>query len=416
MKIFLIGWFGAGNMGDEAILLSELLFLRENIKEAEFYILSFDTKRTKRLTSNMPEVKKILRMGVKQDVVRSDICGILKAFREVDLVVVGGGGIFQDIYNHYPIPFFTLMALLAKLNKKLLLLYCVGIGPINTFIGKKLCKLTVNSSDIVSVRDSESRDLLKDLGVTKKVYLSADPVFLLEPEWNEQVDKAIKTHNLDKSEPTIGVCVQDLLFWDNENRRILADILDTLIIERGVKVVFLPFGAYRDVWFTKKKSDTVDTAASKKLSELMKEESSILTDELLPQELLAVIEKMDIIVSMRLHGLIMGLNAGVPVIALTYTEESKIRNLMKRFDQEDRLFEVCSLDKQRLSKKMNCLLYDKDNVKKHLLQSVSTLRTEIKMCNKSVFKTVTDWGAISDYKETDVNQRKNAKEGEVNFV
>ena len=390
MKIFIIGWFGAGNIGDEAILISELLFLRDQISNVEFYILSFYPERTRQLTANIPEVNKILRVGSKRDVFKSDFLGIFKAFREVDVVMIGGGGIFQDIYNHYPIPFFTAMALLARLNRKRLILYCVGIGPIRSFVGKKLCKFAANSADIISVRDAGSKDLLKTLGVSRPVHLSADPIFLLEPVRNENVERVIKLHHLTGNGPTIGVSVQDLLFWKNESRKILANTLDTLSKERGATIVFLPFGTYKDGWFNKDKSSPVDMVASKKLAALMRGKYSIITDELTPQELLAVIEKLDLVISMRLHGLIMGFNAGVPVVALTYEEESKIKNLMERLNQENNLFNVNALSYQGLLDRIEHLLLHKDDADRQIHESVSSIRAEAERCNHLVLRTLTD--------------------------
>jgi len=390
MKIFLIGWFGAGNIGDEAILISELLFLRDQISNVEFHILSFDPERTRQLTANIPEVSKILRVGSKRDVFKSDFLGIFKAFREVDAIIIGGGGIFQDIYNHYPIPFFTAMALLARLNRKRLILYCVGIGPIRSFVGKKLCKFAANSADIICVRDEGSKDLLKTLGVNRPVHLSADPVFLLEPVRNENVEKVIKLHHLTGNGPTIGVSVQDLLFWKNESRKILANTLDTLSKERGATIVFLPFGTYKDGWFNKDKSSPVDMVASKKLAALMRGKYSIITDELTPQELLAVIEKLDLVISMRLHGLIMGFNAGVPVVALTYEEESKIKNLMERLNQENNLFNVNALSYWGLLDRIEGLLLHKDDADRQIHESVSSLRAEAERCNKLALRALID--------------------------
>jgi polysaccharide pyruvyl transferase CsaB len=388
MKIFLIGWFGAGNIGDEAILISELLLLRNHLSKSEIYILSFNPEKTRKLTANIPEVKKILRMGSKRDVFKSDFLGIFKAFREVDVVLIGGGGIFQDIYNHYPIPFFTGMALLARWNKKRLVLYCVGIGPIRGSIGKKLCKVAANSADMICVRDAGSKDLLKSLGVNKPVHLSADPVFLLEPVKNGNVEKVIQSHHLGRNGPAIGVNVQDLLFWKSESRKILAETLDTLIKERGATIVFLPLGAYKDGWFNREKSSAVDMAASKKLAALMGGKYSIITDELTPQELLAVIEKLDLVISMRLHGLIMGLNAGVPVIALTYEEESKIRNLMERLNQEKNLFNVNTLSYQELLERIEHLLFVKGDSNKQFHESISSIRAEAERCNQLVLRAL----------------------------
>lgn len=389
MKIFLVGWFGPGNMGDEAILMSELLFLREEIKDVEFYILSFDPEKTKRLTADIPEVKHILRMGSKGHVVKSNFFGILKTFRKTDLVVIGGGGIFQDIYNHYPIPFFTAMALLAKLHRKQLVLYCLGIGPINTFIGKMLCKFTANLADLVSVRDSPSKDLLKNIGVTNEVHLSTDPVFLLDAVRNDKVEKVInKINNTGNKGPIISVCVHDLFYWSDRHKAILADTLDTLTMERSAKVVFFALGAYKDGWLCKSGSDAVDIAASKKLIALMKGDCLLINDELTPQELLAVMEDLDLIISMRLHGLIMGLNRGIPVIALTYIYESKLRSLMKRIDQEDSLFDISSLDKRRLLNRIEYLLHKKHHVNTHLKSIVSCLRAESEKFNQLMFQTV----------------------------
>ncbi len=399
MKIFLIGWFGAGNMGDEAILLSDLLWLREKIHGAEFYILSFDPERTRRLTEKIPEVRRILKMGSKANAIRSDFMGILKAFRKVDLVLIGGGGIFQDIYNRYPIPFFTAMALLAKWNRKTLLLYCVGIGPIRTWLGRRLCRLAANTANMVSVRDSESRALLKEIGVTKEIVLSADPVFLLKPQKNEVVEELCHKYRLDGHRPLVGVCVQELFLWDNETRKGLAEVLDTLIAEKGAGIVFLPLGVYRDGWLRKKGLDSVDMAASKRLAELMTGEYILVADELSPQNLLAVIQKMDLMVSMRLHGLIMGLSMGVPAVALTYREEIKIKNLMRRLDQKDRLFEVGMLDKEKLLHKLTELLDRLSDAKRELEGPVESLRAEAERCNDLFQRTFMDGLSAEDYKK-----------------
>jgi len=388
MKIFLIGWFGAGNIGDEAILISELLFLRDRIKNSEFYILSFNPDRTSRLTAGISEVKKILRMGSKRDVFKSDFWGIFKTFREVDVVMMGGGGIFQDIYNFYPIPFFTGMALLARLNRKRLILYCVGIGPIRSFIGKKLCKFAANSADLICVRDTESKNLLKTLKINKSVHLSADPVFLLEPVKNENVDKVIRSYHLDKNGPVIGVSVQTLLFWREQNQKILAGVLDTLVREKGATITFFPFGIYKDGWFKRDQSDTVDMAASKRLAALMREEHSILNSDLAPQELLAVIQKLNLMISMRLHGLIMGLAVGVPVIALTYQEESKIRTLMKSLNQEEHLFDVNALSYRGLLDKIEHMLFVKGDASRRYHESVSSIRAEAEKCNQRVLRAL----------------------------
>jgi len=388
MKIFLIGWFGAGNLGDEAILLSELLSIREKREGVRFYILSFNRRRTERLTANIPEVEKIIGMGAKRSFLKSDFKGLLNAFKTVDIVVIGGGGIFQDIYNYYPIPFFTFMALAARFFRKLLVFYSVGIGPVNTSIGKKMCRFAANSADVLSVRDEESRDLLSEIGVTREIHVSADPVFLLKPVWNEKVDRIVSAGDIGNYKYVIGICVQDLLFWSNLNKKIFADVLDVLRREKGVRMVFLPFGVYQDGWFGKETSEAVDVAASKEIADMIKGDYSILTDDINPQELLSVIGRLDLVISMRLHGVIMGIVMGVPVIALTYREESKITNLMRRIEQEEELFYVDSLNTERLLERIEYIFSKKEEIKQELKEKASLLSKEAEKSNELLFSSL----------------------------
>jgi polysaccharide pyruvyl transferase CsaB len=376
MKIFLIGWFGAGNIGDEAILLSELLSIRERREGVRFYILSFNPRRTERLTANIPEVEKIVRMGTKKNFFKSDFKGLLDTFRRVDTVVIGGGGIFQDIYNYYPIPFFTIMALATKFFRKLLVFYSVGIGPVNTSIGKKMCRIAANSADVLSVRDEESKDLLSGIGVTREIHVSADPVFLLKSVWNEKVESIVRTRNIVNDKPVVGICVQDLLSWSNIDKKILADVLDTLAREKGARILFLPMGAYQDGWFSKETSEAVDVAASKEIADMIKGDYSILTDDINPQELMSVIGRLDLIISMRLHGVIMGVVMGVPVIALTYREEPKITNLMRRIGCEEDLFYVDNLNAKRLLERIEYIFSKGNEIKQKIKEKASLLGRE----------------------------------------
>ena len=370
MKILIAGWFGAGNMGDEAILISELLIMRQHIKDADFYIISFNAERTRRLTREIPEVKKILRMGSKKGVVQSQFLEILKTFLKVDLVVIGGGGLFQDIYNHYPIPFFTSLALLARICMKKTMLYSVGIGPVNSLIGRKLVRIAANLSGIISVRDPESRELLQELGVSKPIHVAADPVFLLSPEKSYKVREIIRFYRINNNKgPVIGVCIQDLLSWHDDNRRILADIFDILISENCARIIFIPFGIYRDSWLDRN-ADPVDVAASKRLAGFMKEKSSIITEEMAPEELLALMGSFNLVISMRLHGVIMGLSMATPVVALTYQKESKISDLMNRVGQAESLFDICSLNKEQLLNRIRHLLPERNNIREQLEKAV----------------------------------------------
>jgi polysaccharide pyruvyl transferase CsaB len=379
MKIFFVGWFGSGNMGDEAILRAELLYFRAHLPAVEFSILSFQPERTQRLTADIPEVKKIVKMGTKHAVLTSQFRELLKTLRGVDVVIVGGGGLFQDIYNHYPIPFFTLITWLAHRYRKRVVLYCLGIGPIRTWFGKTLTRFAANLSDVLSVRDVESKTWLERSGVSKPICLAADPVLLLPAEYNDKVEKILRTYSIDGERPTILVCVHELIAW-NQSQGLFAAVLDAVIQRHQANVVFLPFGAYRNTWFSGHSGDTVDLAAAKNVRAHVREPSFLMTEELTPQELLSVIGKTALVISMRFHGLVMGLCMGVPVIALTFRRESKLRELMRRLKQEENLFDASALECDRFLAQIESLLSEKIAMKPQIEETVGHLKFAVENC------------------------------------
>ena len=393
MKILIIGWFGAGNIGDEAILLSELHAMRERISDAEFHILSFDPERTQRLVSGLQQVVKIIGVGSKHKFLRTDFRGLWHSLTTVDMVVIGGGGIFQDIYNHYPIPFFTLMVVLSKLLSKRVVIHSVGIGPIRTWIGKRLTRFASNLADSVTVRDHESKYMLASIGVNKDIGISSDPVFLLEPVKSEKVKGLLASNDL-TSGLKIGVCIQDLLSWSNENKMALAEVLDRIISENGAKVVFIPFGSYRDGWFSKDSSDTVDLSSARRLAAMMNERAIIIAEELDPQELLSFIGELDIIISMRLHGIIMGISQSIPVIGLTYKQETKITNLMKWIGQGENLFFVDELNRENILNHIEAILSHKEHLKLSLRKKKSVLAKRAEIAIESLLKVATGDGVL----------------------
>jgi polysaccharide pyruvyl transferase WcaK-like protein len=115
---------------------------------------------------------------------------------------------------------------------------------------------------------------------------------------------------------------------------------------------------------------------------LMKGAYSILNDDLMPQEMLTFLAQFDLVISMRLHGVIMGLTVGIPVMALTYKEEPKIKNLMWRMNLQDNIFYVNRLDKQKLLNKIKHILSKKKEIQEKVFRSVDTLKDEFNKGNE----------------------------------
>src|SRR5262245_55311128 len=173
--IFLVGYYGFGNTGDEAILSTILTQLRTRRPELRVVVASGNPQDT---------------MAVHQveAVAWNDIAAIHRAVQICDLVILGGGGLFHDYWGvdpdtfltdkHWGAAYYAGPSLLAALYRKPVMLYAVGVGPLYSGHGIKLTRLTGQSADAITVRDSGSKALLEEIGIpSESIRVTADPAF-----------------------------------------------------------------------------------------------------------------------------------------------------------------------------------------------------------------------------------------------
>jgi len=105
MKVVLSGFYGFGNMGDEAILQSIIDNLRLRWPDIEITVFSFSPEETGQKHS----VQSLYR-GWRRETIKK-----IRALREADVLISGGGGLLQDAYAtgiiSGPLPYYLLIVL-----------------------------------------------------------------------------------------------------------------------------------------------------------------------------------------------------------------------------------------------------------------------------------------------------------------
>jgi len=304
-KVFLSGYYGFANAGDEAILAVLLGHLRARIPGVEFTVVSGRPEQT------------ALAHGVEA-VLWSDPLAIADAVRRSDLVLTGGGGLFHDYTGFIPdalltegnwgLGYHVTPAVLAALYEKPFMLYSVGVGPLFSQHGKRYTKAACEAAVCVTVRDAESREILLSLGVApEKVIVAADPAFALEP--------TRPPAPLPEAAPRVGVAVRHWafgvhpVFWEGE----VAAALDRFLERHGGSVVFLPF---QD--FPGEAENDVNVAARVRSRMKRQNQATLYATPCAPAELAAVVGSCDLVVGMRLHAIIFSILGAVPFVALRY--------------------------------------------------------------------------------------------------
>lgn len=158
MRVAVSGYYGFGNLGDEALLAGLLGQLKQ--LGAEPLVLSGDPERT----SAEHGVEAVHRYR-----------NLLPALLRSDAVISGGGGLLQDTTSSRSLDYYLGVLRLARMLGRRRLVYGQSVGPLSPAGRRRVAGVLRHMP--VAVRDQQSLDLLQGSGVSAS--LVADPALLL---------------------------------------------------------------------------------------------------------------------------------------------------------------------------------------------------------------------------------------------
>lgn len=310
-KIVLSGYYGFNNVGDEAILYTIIRTLLEIDPELEITVLSADPTQTE---------KQYGAAGVKV-VNRWSVFEVLGALARCDLLVSGGGSLLQDVSSAKGILYYLGIIFLARFLEKPVMIYAQGIGPVTRNRNKRITGWVLNSVNKITVRDEESKDDLRALGVQQEITITADPVFgLYKAGLDDKVGREIlERYGIKKEEnkKLLGVYLRP--WGKNEYVWAVVEALN-IMAEQGWKIVFVPMHFPVDI-----------TVAKEAVQLLNNDQAVILKEKYSPAEVFSLTGNFDLILGMRLHSLIMATVTGVPLVGLSY--DPKIDRFLRQIGQ-----------------------------------------------------------------------------------
>jgi polysaccharide pyruvyl transferase CsaB len=176
-KILLVGSYHGNNKGDEAIFYSFYRYLQDS---------NLAIKVTTINESYFQEQYSVKTVNPTK------IGALFKAIIKSDLIVLGGGGLIFDyslkdtlrLKGKSQLLFWLLVSLSAKIFRKKVLWLALGIGPLTTRFSRFLTKFTLKFVNQITVRDPDSLTLLNSLTTTKKLSETRDIVFGLKTAKN----------------------------------------------------------------------------------------------------------------------------------------------------------------------------------------------------------------------------------------
>ena len=306
--IMISGYYGFGNSGDEAILMTMIQELSKIVSKDKIYVLSQKPKET----SLFYKVNAIYRL---------DFISMISQIKKSSIFISGGGGLLQDVSGKgFSIIYYLGLIIIARLFKIPTVIFAQGIGPIRKRFNVIIINSVLKHVQLIMVRDEQSKNILESSGI-KNIPISVNPdvSFLLNKE--ELSKEIFNKYNLNKTYKkeikltNIGIVIRDCkeLRQDYDNKIMkLAEISDFLITKYKTNLIFIPFQFQNDITIIK------DVINRMKLSKV-----KILEEELKPDELLTLIYGLSAIIGMRLHSIIFATIANKPFIAVEYDPKVK---------------------------------------------------------------------------------------------
>lgn len=280
-SVYIMGFYGAGNFGDEAILYTVLDSLEETYDSPEVVVESSDPA----LTSSQHDVEAVPRFS-------EDPRGVVSAIRTADELVVGGGTLIKP-YFYLRI---SLLSIIGKLTGTEITWFSVGVEPPKSLADRRMYGALSSVTDRITVRDQYSKRELAKEGASG-VTVVPDPVFNTDP---------LPLKDYSSPDSYIAVVVRE--YASNPlDTDALAEAMDQLSTESDARIMFV---SYRD--------RTEDARVIENVRDAMSHESTVYDGDFSLGELHSLTANADLVIGMRLHSIVVAAASEVPFVTLSY--------------------------------------------------------------------------------------------------
>lgn len=296
-RLLVLGGYGVGNLGDEAILSS----LIDNYIDANAVIVgSLSPKETRKLH----RIEAVHPLSLR----------FLWSLLSSDTIVIGGGGMFSR-YTGANARFIPLIGLLASLLGKKVHYTSIGAYGSTPDSVELLLKPSMRLASSISVRDRASMRYLHSIGIECK--LVDDLALSLQPAKSEVGKRQLKQLGIDLARPILAIAPRMHIEPQHDKRTFLALKKAIPRLAERYQILMVPMAQIK---YCKRENDAIY------INELVKDMDCpvfILEKQVHPRIMLSIFAQADIVIGVRLHSQIFSHITRTPLIGISYAKKSK---------------------------------------------------------------------------------------------
>jgi len=281
--VALWGYYGFGNVGDEALLAAAIELLGE--------------VRLKIFMGPEPSINPLKNF----EFIDRKPNLLSQVIKKSDMFMLGPGGLLHDRIKPQATYYHLAGPILARAYHKP---YCaIGqqIGPFYRKMTKMLVKMALSRASFITVRDKTSQTESRKIGINTT--LSADMAFILKPS---DPNKELKDRISSLPKPRFIFAPAIDPRWTPSKQR-SADIINHLLQKTQGSVILIPFFPNKDDNYI------IDLAPL-----LPKNQTLVLSSPIRWQDAFGAFTLCDFSVPMRLHAVIASALANLPALPIPY--------------------------------------------------------------------------------------------------
>ena len=354
--VLLSGYYGFGNLGDE-LMLKNIARIFQEEGFSSIYAVSGNVEYSKEKHHGIEFVN------------RDDYHAIVNVVKGVDLIALGGGGLFQD-YNRLEtsglfenpkmgVHSYINVPLIAHIYGKPIAYLFQGVGPLFSEDSRNFTRYAYSLSHYISVRDRDSIKILEGMGI-RNVVLSADPVFLYP----------VENFKSERQKPRIGISLRQWVDKSVEEKIVKAftDFLNPLLDDYDF--TFLSFQDHDDL--------NTDSSIYQRIRSTLKRQESlklIRSKDYSFEKIEKTIADLDFFIGMRLHSIILAMKYGIPFVAISYW--NKLDHLLIETGLDDLSIPIKDISGEKIRDKLPFLISDSSGIKKRVTKGMAALEKRL---------------------------------------
>ena len=296
-------------LGEKLYEKASSKFSIQKTVDTQLHIYQEILRRHSRLkTTLLSKEPKSTRLAYRvRSVSRTNMFAWHSAMRHAKLYINGGGSLIQDVTSRRSLWFYLLNIAVAKRCGCKVQMYGCGIGPVTRENHRRLAARVLNRYvDVITLREPDSREELRAMGVTKpEILLTADPALTLRKAEDDQIDSVLLRAGIPPQGRYLCFALRQ---WRGFEEK-------APLFGAAARYAYKTYGLIPVFTAVEKH---LDPAAARLAAQGLDIPHYFLDDAGGAGTIIGALSRMEAVVSMRLHALIFAAGQGIPLAGVVY--------------------------------------------------------------------------------------------------